>query len=230
MEYINLNSKNGIINLFSDFIVKQFKDDDAIIKVIDVGVLIVIKGVTTAKNKLDIHKLKLEFISKYSELLNKFGYEAFNVMDLITYNEKIDQLNNLWITTIKNNVIKSDSNLFDLVISSEYPHGHSLNCGRNIYYYTHYVCNHIYSLTNTNEIDFFYTNNRDVDDDLKIKINTKSILPNKKIKSLILDVFDFDLIEFNKRLQDYDICLDILEPNSPKPYLVQDRLTDTIFF
>jgi hypothetical protein len=35
-----------------------------------------------------------------------------------------------------------------------------------------------------------------------------------------------DLTEFNQRLQSYEFMNDILNPDSPKPYLVQDRLED----
>ena len=53
---------------------------------------------------------------------------------------------------------------------------------------------------------------------------------SKTIKSLILDVFDFDLEDFSNRMESYDLTQDILDPEGEKPYLVQDRLEDVIIF
>ena len=50
------------------------------------------------------------------------------------------------------------------------------------------------------------------------------------IKSLILDLFDFDLEDFKTKVDGYNIIQDILDPMGEKPYLIQDRLEDVIVF
>jgi hypothetical protein len=69
-----------------------------------------------------------------------------------------------------------------------------------------------------------------VEDEMDIKVITNSMYDSKTIKSLILDVFDFDLEDFSNRMESYDITQDILNPEGEKPYLVQDRLEDVIIF
>jgi hypothetical protein len=69
-----------------------------------------------------------------------------------------------------------------------------------------------------------------VDDEADINIIANSMYNTKTIKSLILDVFDFDLEDFSNRMESYDLTQDILDPEGEKPYLVQDRLEDVIIF
>ena len=57
-----------------------------------------------------------------------------------------------------------------------------------------------------------------------------SKLDKNIIKSLILDLFDFDLEDFKTKVDGYDIIQDILDPMGEKPYLIQDRLEDVIVF
>jgi hypothetical protein len=69
-----------------------------------------------------------------------------------------------------------------------------------------------------------------VDDEADIKVVTTSMYKPQIIRSLILDVFDFDLEDFSNRMESYDLTQDILDPEGEKPYLVQDRLEDVIIF
>jgi hypothetical protein len=69
-----------------------------------------------------------------------------------------------------------------------------------------------------------------VDDEVDINVVVDSMYNTKTIKSLILDVFDFDLEDFSNRMESYDLTQDILDPEGEKPYLVQDRLEDVIIF
>jgi hypothetical protein len=51
-----------------------------------------------------------------------------------------------------------------------------------------------------------------------------------RIKSLVLDVFNFDLEEFKTKIGDYDVMQDILFPDKEKPYTKQDMLEHVILF
>ena len=71
---------------------------------------------------------------------------------------------------------------------------------------------------------------KEINEELDIEVECDSIYSNSTIKNLILDVFDFDLSEFNKRFDNFEFYEDVLFQNFEKPYLVQDRLKDIIIF
>jgi len=116
-----------------------------------------------------------------------------------------------------------------LNISSEFPHGYSLSMGRQEYYYSEYICNHLFDIILTSKLTFKYSLNK-IDDDNQINIQSMSLFPKKDIISMVLDVFDFDMLLFNDKIKDYDIIDDILKPFNKKPWLVKDRLKDLILF
>ena len=116
----------------------------------------------------------------------------------------------------------------EINITSEFPYGYSLGCGRGIYYYSHYIFNQMYTLLGVNNLMFFYNSGLDENEDYKIKIVSKSSLSPQTIKDLVLDVFDMNIKEFSECLSGYNFMDDILKPEEPKPYLVQDRLEDII--
>jgi hypothetical protein len=82
----------------------------------------------------------------------------------------------------------------------------------------------------TDEVQLFFTRKLNEDEDFKIKVVPKSGLDKSIIKSLILDLFDFDLENFKTKVEGYDLIQDILDPTGEKPYLIQDRLEDVIVF
>jgi hypothetical protein len=116
-----------------------------------------------------------------------------------------------------------------LNISSEFPHGYSLSMGRQELYYSEYICNQLFNIILTDKITFKYSSVK-VDEDNQIDINSNSIHPKKDIVSMVLDVFDFDMLVFKDKIKDYDIMEDITNPFDNKPWLVKDRLKDLILF
>ena len=126
--------------------------------------------------------------------------------------------------------ILPDFNYPPFHISSEFPHGYSLSMGRSQLYYSEYISTNIFNTIKAKELTIKITENRDSDEDLMIEVMSDSIYPNNVVKSLILDVFDFDYNSFNKRLEGYKYSLDITEPFDNKPWLIKDRLNDVIIF
>lgn len=120
-----------------------------------------------------------------------------------------------------------------LNITSEFPHGYSLSMGRQELYYSEYICNQLFDvILSTNkytQLTFKYSSIK-VDEDNQIDVSVKSIYPKKDIVSMVLDVFDFDMLVFNDKIKGYDIMEDITHPFSDKPWLVKDRLKDLILF
>jgi len=231
MRKINKNSRRGIVNLFADFILSRIdKKENSIIEVIDCESFMVIKGNTTSNKLLDLDKIKLDFINQFSEILKTSGFEKINTLDIINYNQEIDNIESGWVSVNKKIFIDESEPIKLLSVSSEFPYGYSLNCGRLMVYYSHYIFNHMYSLLGLKNLKFYFTKEEDENGDFKIKIVSDSKINEKRIKSLILDVFSFDLKEFNTKMDNYNLLDDILSESEEKPYTKQDMLKHIILF
>jgi len=231
MRKINKNSRRGIVNLLADFILTRIdKKENSIIQVTDCETFFVINGQTTSETVLDIEKIKTDFSEWFGDILKDVGIEKLNTIDVIRYGQEINNIEKGWISVNKEVFVEEPEPIYELAITSEFPYGYSLNCGRLMTYYSHYIFNHMYSLMGTDEVKFYFTKEEDEDEDLKIKIVSNSRYNKDIVKSLVLDVFSFDLTEFNEYVNDYDIMQDILFPGKEKPYLKQDKLKHIIVF
>jgi hypothetical protein len=231
MRLINKNSRRGITNLFADFILSKIKrTEKSIIQVTDCGAFMIVNGLTTSNEYLDINEIKNEFKESFGDVLKELEMSDLNTIDVIRYNEDIKPIHKGWVIVNKNTFVEEpDPDISEISISSEFPYGYSLDCGRINTYYSHYIMNHMFNLLGVDEVSFYFTNEEE-DEDLKIKIVSDSKIDKKSIKSLILDVFDFDMDSFRERLSDYNLIDDILNPNRDKPYLKQDLLEHIILF
>lgn len=231
MRKINKNSRRGIVNLFADFILTKIDNkENSIIQVTDCDSFMVIHGLTTSKQILDLEKIKSDFTEWFKDILSEVGIEKINTIDIIRYDEEIQNIEKGWIKVNKDVFVEEPEPVFELSVSSEFPYGYSLNCGRLMTYYSHYIFNHMYSLMNVDEVNFFFTKEEDENEDFKIKLVSNSLENTNKLKSLILDVFSFDLADFKTKIDDYDIMQDMLFPGKEKPYTKQDMLEHVILF
>lgn len=116
-----------------------------------------------------------------------------------------------------------------LQISSEFPYGFGLPVDRNKLYYSEYVCEQVLKVIHNKKVTFKYSDNV-IDEDFDIDINANSIYSDKDIKSMILDVFDFDLNTFTEKISSYDVIEDLTNPLDKKPWLLSDKVKDLIIF
>jgi predicted regulator of amino acid metabolism with ACT domain len=229
MRKLEKNTRRYFVNLFADYILSKFKkSENTIIQVTDCDTFVVVNGQTTSKDILTINDLKTEFIESNKELFSSFKKEDLNIIDIIKYDQEITDFPRAWITVNKSLYVKELEPISEINISSEFPYGHSLGCGRGILYYSHYIFNQMYSLLGVDKVYFHYSSDINEDEDYRIKVLCDSQVPKKSIESLILDCFDMDLTEFKERLSNYDFTKDITDQTLDKPYLVQDRLKDII--
>ena len=229
MRLINKNSRRGIVNLFADFIVSKIDPKErSIIQITDCDVFMVVNGQTTSEIELNIDELKNEFNETYKVILKSLGLEHFNIINIIKYGVEIFPIEKGLVSTNKKVFVEEDESFNEISISSEFPYGYSLRTGRSMAYYSHYILNQISSTIGSDSMYIHFLPK--VDDEIDINIIVNSMYNTKTIKSLILDVFDFDLEDFSNRMESYDITQDILNPEGEKPYLVQDRLEDVIIF
>jgi len=229
MRKLEKNTRRYFVNLFADFILSKLeKTENTIIQVTDCENFVIVNGQTTSKTVLDLSSIKQEFCDSFGDLLKSLNMEDINILDIIRYDQEIPPYQKSLVSVNKNLYVEEYEPVIELSVTSEFPYGHSLNCGRSILYYSHYMFNHMYSLLGVNELHFKYTTKIDENEDYKINIISESHIPKEKIKSLVLDVFDMDLTEFTERMITYNLIDDILDPSLDKPYLVQDRLKDVI--
>ena len=194
----------------------------------------------------DKKSLNVIDVIKYDTPVDKNQYRWFTFHDsnrLIYSKKTIDKYNSISESNFNHieegipNYDCSSSFFFEdifscerMVVSSEFPHGYSKNADRNKLYYCEYVSNHLFVETYSNEISIKFTSALDNDEDLNIDIKTGGLYSNEDVKSMVLDVFDFDLDKFNEMIKDYDILEDILYPLNKKPWLVRNRIKDTVIF
>jgi hypothetical protein len=231
MRKINKNSRRGVVNLFADFILTRIdKKENSIIQVTDCESFMVVHGLTTSKDILDLEKIKSDFTEWFGDILSDVGIERLNTIDIIKYDQEVNNIEKGWVNVNKEVFVEEPESIFELSVSSEFPYGYSLNCGRLMVYYSHYIFNHMYSLMDVNNLNFFFTKEEDHNEDFKIKIVSDTKQNVKELKSLILDVFNFDLEEFKTKIGEYDVMQDILFPDKEKPYTKQDMLEHIILF
>lgn len=274
MDFINLNSNRGVVNLFADFILKEINDNekyDSLIEVTDCGKFFVVNGMTSRKEIVNLSEVNVKFKEKYKNLLLDNGYGEINVIDLIMYGQELVKKDNFWFTfyntekptynketiqfvttmskdikyqkisqgahnSIEIDFSENNTNNLDvfsyppLNISSQFPHGYSFEMGRNHYYYSEYVCNHLFNHLMCEEIKFKSSTFKNTEDDFDIDIISNSIYDKEKIKSLVLDVFDFNLTKFKTKILNYDYSEDVINPLSKKPWLVKDQLKNILIF
>jgi hypothetical protein len=229
MRKLEKNTRRYFVNLFADYILSKFnKSENTIIQVTDCETFVVVNGQTTSKNVLTLNDLKTEFIESNKELFNSLEKKDLNIIDIIKYDQEITDFTKAWITVNKSLYVDEFDPISEMNISSEFPYGHSLGCGRGILYYSHYIFNHMYSLLGVDKVYFRYSSYLNEDEDYKFKVICDSKISKGSIESLVLDCFDMNLTEFKERLSNYDFTKDVTDQTLDKPYLVQDRLKDVI--
>ena len=229
MRKLEKNTRRYFVNLFADYILSKFdKSENTIIQITDCENFVIVNGRTTSKKVLDLNEIKIEFSGWFDDVLNNLGMKDINILDIIKYDQEILDFKKGWVSVNKSLYVEEYEPISEITISSEFPYGHSLGCGRGMYYYSHYIFNHMYSLLGVNKLYFKYSSELNENEDYKIKVISDSKLPNDVIENLVLDVFDMDLTEFKEKISNYQFFDDVVDPNSQKPYLVQDRLEDVI--
>jgi len=229
MRKLEKNTRRYFVNLFADYILSKFdKNENTIIQVTDCENFVIVNGQTTSSKVLDLDEIKSEFLGWFDDLMDSLGMKVINLIDIIKYEQDITDFSSGWVNVNKTLYVDEYEPISEITINSEFPYGHSLGCGRGMYYYSHYIFNHMYSLLGVDQLYFRYSNQLDENEDYKIKVISESNYSKNQIVSLVLDVFDMDITEFKKRLSNYQFFDDITDPNSNKPYLIQDRLEDII--
>jgi hypothetical protein len=225
------NSRVYTINLFSDYLLTKIPNtEESIFSVVDCKNFIIIKGKTTHKEILDISSITREFNEKYEP-----ETPISHTIDLIEYDYKLPKVKNLEFILHKSENCSyhkkqiekflSNESSFDfrcfpsevsddeLVVTSEFPHGYSLNQGRLIYLYGKHI---FYSIpTNYTDSSIIFNLSLDKDDDNDNIISIFNLDKNSEdetLKSAILDVFDFDMSWLSSEMKKVDWSIELTNP------------------
>ena len=145
MRKLEKNTRRYFVNLFADYILSKFdKSENTIIQVTDFENFVVVNGQTTSSNVLEMLELKSEFIESNKELFNSLNKKDLNVIDIIKYDQEITDLKRGWINVNKSLYVDQHDPISEINISSEFPYGHSLGCGRGMFYYSHYISTRLF--------------------------------------------------------------------------------------
>ena len=186
MRKLEKNTRRYFVNLFADYILSKFdKSENTIIQVTDCENFVVVNGQTNSSKLVDMNELKVEFAEKFKDLMDSLKIESINLIDIIKYEQEIPEFPRGWMDVNKSLYIESYEPISEITINSEFPYGHSLGCGRGMYYYSHYIFNHMYSLLGVNKLYFKYSNKLDENEDYKIKVISELF---NRLLSLILSM------------------------------------------
>ena len=225
------NSRVYTINLFSDYLLNKIPNtEESIFSVADCKNFIIIKGKTSHKEILDISSITKEFNDKYEP-----ETPISHAIDLIEYDCKLSKVKNLEFilhksencsyhkTQIEKFLLNESS--FDfcgyslevsddkLIVTSEFPHGYSLNQGRLIYLYGKHIFYSIPTNYTDSSIIFNLSLNKDDENDNIISIfNVDKNSEDETLKSAILDVFDFNMSWLSSEMKKVDWSIELTNP------------------
>ena len=251
MNLKKIGSRAFTTSLFADFILSKIPhNEETVIRVVDCTNFIVIKGKTTYNNLLDLPTLLSEFKKTYSEKIG--DSKITHTIDLIEYNCKISHQNELTYTYhfsencsysksqidsfISNNssygfeYVPKEINNDELVISSEFPHGYSLNQGRLLYYYGKHLFYSIPTTYPNHPLTFNLTTLRNDDGENMFSVFNPYLNGNdEKLQSAILDVFDFDMSWLSVEMKKVDWSVELTNPLDEYSF-VKKKNKDLILF
>jgi hypothetical protein len=211
---MNQELKQEFVNHYADYLCSKISQNTykTIIQVTHCDYFVIINGETTSTESYKTYDT--EFLQEFGEKYFDTVPEGLKLFNLIKSTKEPQGISKLTINTPSYEELIKDTNNF--VTSSQFPHGHSLNTGRDIYYYLKYISNNIYDYMGIKDLSLTFFKDQDEDD--RLNVICDGFIPHK-IHSIILDYFDYD--EFVETIKEYDILNDFSE-GSEKPYLLRD--------
>ncbi len=213
MNILKKNTRIFAVNLLSDYILNQIPSGEkSIINVIDVRNFIIVKGITSYNEVLELQKIINTFKEEFTESLPEDM--IFNSIDLIEYGKEMTEVceieSILYNTSNcsysedqifnfkKNNFSYSLGNMLtqinenDLNFVSSFPFGHSLDQGRFLFYLSKKIAYDYFKTIKSNNIKISISNDIiKINDEIQ-KINIEKIKQdlNSEFKNIKKSTFD----------------------------------------
>lgn len=242
------NSRIYTVNLFADFILSKIPHtEETIITVSDCKNFMLIKGVTTYEEILDLHLITNEFNEKYNPV-----FPVSHTIDLIEYGPKLSEVDTLRFTLHKSDncsyhkkqieSFKKNEMSYDfdyepielsdepLLTTSEFPHGYSLNQGRLLYLYGKHIFYSIPSTYPISTLSFTLSTRKNDEGENIIRVfDPIKEEEDKLLKSAILDVFDFNLAWLSSEMKKVDWSIELTNPLEEYPF-IKNKNKDFVIF
>lgn len=226
---------NQIINLV-DFKHEFMKEESDFIKKMGIRNINLIDVIEYKQNiSLDVAPYWFEFYNSKRPIYHKQIIEVVenepkyveDTLESLGYTDKLEFEvgfpSNFW-----------ESNRFgyssQMSVSSNFPYGYTLDFGKSYLYYSEYICNQLFSVLNTSKIFFRFTKDISDNGDLNIIINSNSQYSDEDVKSMVLDIFDFNIVKFETDfLRNYDFISELTNPFDIKPWINRDKVRELMF-
>jgi hypothetical protein len=226
------NSKPSIVNIFADFILSKIPhEEETILQVADCNNFLLVKGKTSYNVPLNLSEIKDEFTTKFESIFPEL--KLTHTIDLIEYDCDIEPKKSITHTYFNSencsyhykqieSYLSDDSFSYDyslnikkisdddsLIHVSEFPHGHSLGQGRLFYYYGKHIT---YSIPpHALYTSVTLTISKEPETEFLVYNNFSGEYDNY-LKSVILDVFDFDMSWLETEIKKVDWFSEITNP------------------
>jgi hypothetical protein len=210
-----LDNKKNISCLLADFIMKDLGiEKNTKLQVCICDNFIIVKGETSSKEIINLSNTLDNFYKKYTNVKS-----SKNIIDLIEYDKILSVNNSVRFEYINhsNCGIRNTEDEKDFFSVSNFPYGYSLSQDRSLYYYFKRI---VYSIPTSypyNKISFNVSK-----EDGKIDFAvTDDYLNNSDdcLKSVILDLYDFDLVSFENEIKKMDLDVELLNPDDDIEFL-----------
>lgn len=210
-------TKYSLLNRLAELIQKTIGEKESTrIEIVDCENFIVVKGVTTSKEILDLNLIKEKFIEKFPE--NSENLKIGNTIDLIKYGEDVEDVTiaSFQFFNSENLELKNCSDDFSinpLVYKSSFPFGYSNDQGKSLYFYAKHIAYNLQTKYTWDKITICIPK-KDQENDFEIFVDTCQN-SNLDLKSAILDAFDFNYLSLDKAISESDWWVLIFQELDP---------------
>jgi hypothetical protein len=197
MKYINENSNRGIVNLFADFLLKEINktnQHDVVIEVTDCGKFFVVNGLTNSDKILDMVPIKESFYKEYQTLLDNFGYNNLNIIDVITYNTELSKKTDYTFDFYNSSRPIYHNNLILDIVGNPQPKFNS------VYYNTRLEYELDYSEENTTNLNYYTYSPLNISSEFphgySLSMGRQELYYSEYISNQLLEVLLIDKLTF----------------------------------
>lgn len=225
MRRYKTNSRQGLCNLFAEYVVEEISQGgkyDTMISVSDCESLILIKGFTKREELVDVKEIINKFISKYWGEFSFVDLQKVSTLDMITFGEEKKFREKRLKFHFERDVQfpKFDMNVVNTpIVTSEFPYGFSKNYLKNLYLYLEHI---VYNVQDHFGYTFIeLTVEEDSRGGIKIvDILSNSVYPPTVLKSIIYDNFEMNVSEINQLIKEQDLVKELSHSIHNSPWFV----------
>lgn len=227
-----IENKKFFVNLFAEYILDKIGiSTNTKIEIVHLDNFIVIKGLTSSNEILNLIEIKQDFIDLYKDY--NFENHLSHTIDLIEYGVEMKRndiltfrYHNSENCSYEQKVLDSCQNMIDLsqiynsvldklgnsmIVTSGFPFGYSLSQKRLLYYYAKHI---IYSIPPTyyfRNLEMTISDKKCIEQELNV-VNSETNDRDSVLISAILDSFDFEMGWIENEIKKMDWFYEVTNP------------------